>query len=121
MACNFALLALGSNGRYSDIRKLVDVLQRNALANEHTYGAAVSALDQAGRFDMAIQYFEELYRCAALSLEILLSGSLFSHGSGNPLSPPLNAQHPFLIWVLCGVLTPLCLNHMIYPLRLSKQ
>ena len=37
-------------------------MQRNSLANEHTYGAAVSALDQAGRFDMALQYFDELYR-----------------------------------------------------------
>lgn len=66
MACNYSLLALGSSGKYSDVRKLVDMLQRNSLANEHTYGAAVSALDQAGRFDMAIQYFEELYRCAIL-------------------------------------------------------
>ena len=62
MACNYALLALGSNGRHSEIRSLVDLMQRSSLANEHTYGAAVSAFDQAGRFDLSIGYFEDLYR-----------------------------------------------------------
>ena len=62
MASNHTLLVLGAAGRHREVRLLVDLMQRHALANEHTYGAAVSALDQAGRFDMALQYFEELYR-----------------------------------------------------------
>ena len=62
MASNHTLLVLGAAGRHREVRLLVDLMQRHALANEHTYGAAISALDQAGRFDMALQYFEELYR-----------------------------------------------------------
>ena len=62
MASNHTLLVLGAEGRHREVRLLVDLMQRHALANEHTYGAAISALDQAGRFDMALQYFEELYR-----------------------------------------------------------
>ncbi len=49
-----------------DVRRLVDAMVSARCTNEHTHGSAIAALDKAGRFDMAIQHFEELYRCASI-------------------------------------------------------
>ncbi len=56
------MLALGAVGRHKEVQEVLQALMLGDHCNEHTYAACISALDQAGRFDIAIQRFEELCR-----------------------------------------------------------
>eukprot|EP00798_Chlamydomonas_sp_ICE-L_P014785 gene14785-20835_t len=59
---NFAFPALATNKNLECVRALIKAVQKSGKANTHTHGYALSALSDCGRFDLALQYFEDATR-----------------------------------------------------------
>jgi pentatricopeptide repeat protein len=62
VASNCAIIALGTAKKHEQVLMVADAMLAEDRANEHTHGAIISALDSAGRFDLAISHFEGLLK-----------------------------------------------------------
>lgn len=78
VASNCAILALGTAKKHEQALVVANALLAEDRANEYTHGAIISALDSAGRFDLAISHFEGLLKtgvdvgpvCASVVLKL---------------------------------------------------
>ena len=78
VAANCSILALGTAKKYKQISLVADAMIAEGKVNEHTHGAIISALESAGRFDLAISHFEGLLKkgedvgpvCASVVLKL---------------------------------------------------
>ena len=78
ISSNCAILALGTAKKHEQVMVVAEAMLAQGMSNEHTHGAIISALDSAGRFDLAMSHFEGLLKknvdvgpvCASVMLKL---------------------------------------------------
>ena len=63
MVCNMAMPILGRHRRLVALQRLIRVMSDMKRMNEHTHAMVFIAYNDAGRLDLALQYFDLMCRC----------------------------------------------------------